>query len=86
MKDKEYKDLADITPEMDEEQQRRAVKRGSIAVILILLALVTVISFIMYFVEINFGRTAGTVTLVILAVVIAAYLYRNEIKEKFKRK
>ena len=85
-KDPKYKELVEITPVMDEDQQYRAAKRGSIAVILILLALVTVISFIMYFVEVNFGRTAGTVTLIVLAAIIAAYLYRKEIAAKFKRK
>lgn len=88
MKDKEnrFEELNETSPVMDEEQKRRTAKRGSIAVILILLALVTVISFIMYFIEINFGKTAGTVALIIMAVLIAVYLYRNEIREKLKRK
>ena len=88
MKDKEpkYKELVETSPVMDDEQKERAAKRGSIAVILILLALVTVITFIMYFVELQFGKTAGTVTLVVLAIIIALYLYRKEIIEKFKRK
>mgnify|MGYP006992142180 CR=1 FL=1 len=84
--DDKYKDIVEITPEMDEKQQRRAVRRGSVAVILILLALVTVVTFITYFVEINFGKTAGTIALVVVAVIIAAYLYRKEIMAKFKRK
>lgn len=81
-----FKDIVDITPEMDEGQQHRAVRRGSIAVILILLVLVTVVTFITYFVEINFGKTAGTIALVVVAVIIAAYLYRKEIMEKLRRK
>ncbi len=83
--DYKFKDIADITPEMDEDQQRRAARRGSIAVIIILLALVTAVTFVMYFVEINFGKTAGTIALIVLAVIIAVYLYRKEIMEKFKR-
>ena len=85
-RDDKYKELVEITPVMDDEQKERAVKRGSIAVILILLALVTVVTFITYFVEINFGKTAGTVALIIVAVVIALYLYRKEIMEKLRRK
>jgi cbb3-type cytochrome oxidase subunit 3 len=45
-----------------------------------------VVTFITYFVEINFGKTAGTIALVVVAVIIAAYLYRKEIMAKFKRK
>lgn len=88
MKNKEpkFKELTEITPEMDEEQQERAAKRGSFAVIIILLVLVTVVSTVMYIVEINFGKTAGTIALIVIAILIAAYLYRKEIKEKFKRK
>ena len=84
--DDKYKDIVEITPEMDDEQQRRAVRRGSVAVILILLALVTVVTFITYFVEVNFGKNAGTIALVVVAAIIAIYLYRKEIMEKFKRK
>jgi hypothetical protein len=50
------------------------------------LALVTIISAIVYFIEIHFGKTAGTAGLIVLALIIAGYLYRNEIKSKFKRK
>ncbi len=66
--------------------KNRDEKRASIAIILILLALVTVVTFITYFVEINFGKTAGTIALIVVAVVIAIYLYRKEIMEKIKRK
>ena len=85
-RDDKYEELVEITPVMDDEQKERAAKRGSIAVILILLALVTVVTFITYFVEINFGKTAGTVALIVVAAVIALYLYRKEIAAKFKRK
>ncbi len=88
MKDKEtkYKEIAEATGAETEEEQRRILKRASIAVILIVLALVVVLSFIVYFVEMHFGKTAGTVVLIVLAIAIAGYLYRNEIKNKFKRK
>ena len=85
-KDPKYKELVENDPCKDDAQNARAAKRGSFAVIAILLILVTVVSTIMYLVEISFGRQAGTVALIVLAVVIAAYLYRNEIREKFKRK
>ena len=85
-KNDKFKEIVEITPAMDDEQKERAVKRGSIAVILILLALVTVVTFITYFVEISFGKTAGTIALVVVAVIIAVYLYRKEIMDKLKRK
>lgn len=90
MKDKkykeEYKDIADMDGSESEQEERRVLKRASIAVILIVLFLVVALSCIVYVVELNFGKTAGTVTLVILALIIAAYLYKDEIKNKFKRK
>ena len=85
-RDDKFEDIVEITPVMDDEQKEKAVKRGSIAVILILLALVTIVTFITYFVEINFGKTAGTVALVVVAAIIALYLYRKEIIAKLKRK
>ena len=85
-KKERFEELNEITPEMDEQQQRRAARRGSIAVILLLLLLVTAVTFITYFVEINFGKTAGTAVLIVVAAVIAIYLYRKEIAAKFKRK
>jgi len=86
MKDKyKYKEIVDVS-ETEDEDGRKAVRRASIAVILIVLVLVTVVSCIMYVVELYFGKTAGTVTLVIIAVIIAAYLYRKEIAAKLKRK
>lgn len=88
MKDKEskYKEIAEVTGAETEEEQRRILRRASVAVIFIVLALVVVLSFVVYFVELHFGKTAGTVALVILAIAIAGYLYRNEIKSKFKRR
>lgn len=85
MKDK-YKEITDTADTEDEQEGRKAVRRASIAVILIVLILVTIVSCIMYVVELYFGKTAGTVSLIIIAILIAGYLYRNEIKAKFKRK
>ena len=85
-KDSKYKEITEMTGAETDEEQRRILRRASIAVILIVLALVVILSVIVYFVELHFGRTAGTVALIILAIIIAGYLYRNEIKNKFKRK
>ena len=84
--DDKYKDIAEDTETVSEEESRKVHRMASVAVILIVLALVTVISTIVYFVEMRFGKAAGTVGMIILAIAIAGYLYRNEIKSKFKRK
>lgn len=87
MKDKDlkYKEIAE-TEGKSEEETRKILRRANIAVIIILLGLVVAVSFVVYFFEMQFGKTAGTVSLIVLALAIAGYLYRNEIKEKFKRK
>lgn len=86
MKDKEYKEIADITGNESEQEERRILRRASIAVILIVLFMVVVLSCIVYVVELHFGKTAGTAALIVIALIIAGYLYRNEIRNKFKRK
>ena len=87
MNDKEkLKEIADTSAAESEQAERKVLRRASIAVILIVLLMVVVISCAVYVVELYFGKTAGTVTLVILAILIAGYLYRDEIRAKFKKK
>lgn len=81
-----YKELTDTSAAGSEQDERKTHRRASVAIILIVLFMVIVLTCAVYVVELYFGKTAGTVTLVILAVIIAGYLYRNEIKAKFKRK
>ena len=42
--------------------------------------------FITYFFEFKFGKTAGTIALIAVALLIAGYLYKNELMEKIMRK
>lgn len=88
MKDKEsdYKEKACKADSDTEQDQTGIHRKASIAVILIVLFMVVVLSFIVYFTEMYFGKTAGTAVLIILAIIIAGYLYKDEIKQKLKRK
>lgn len=88
MKDKElkYEETTENSSSDTELEQRKVHRRASIAVIFIVLFMVAVLSFAVYYTEMFFGKTAGTVVLVVLAIIIAGYLYKDEIKKKLKRK
>lgn len=62
----------------------RNIKGASIIIILILLFVVAVLSAITFVIEVNFGKMAGTIAMIIVAVIIAAYLYRKEIGDFFR--
>lgn len=62
----------------------RNIKGASIIIILILLFVVAVLSAITFVIEINFGKMAGTIAMIVVAVIIAAYLYRKEIGDFFR--
>lgn len=88
MKDNESKYSETIRKPGDdtEQDQIKIHRKASIAVILIVLFMVVVLSFLVYFTEMHFGKTAGTGVLIILAIIIAGYMYKDEIKRKLKRK
>lgn len=69
-----------------EEEKQGAAKKGSAAVFALVALLFLAVMCVTYFFELKFGKTAGTAALVVVALVIAGYLYRNEILEKLKRK
>lgn len=68
------------------DEDERVVRRASIGITLILLFIIAVLSLISFLVELKYGRKAGTIVLVVIAVILAAYLYRKEIGEFFRGK
>lgn len=68
------------------DEDERRVKSASAGIALILLLVVAVISLVSFIVEMKYGRKAGTAVLVIIAALLAAYLYRKEIGNFFRRK
>lgn len=68
------------------DEDERVVRRASIGITLILLFIIAVLSLISFLVELKYGRKAGTIVLVVIAAVLAAYLYRKEIGEFFRGK
>lgn len=63
----------------------KVLKRASLAVFIIILILFAAIIFITEITERFFGKTAGTVVLIIIAAVIAIILYRKEIVAFLKK-
>lgn len=76
----------EINTKESADEKQSAVKRGSFAVFIIVLLLFLGIMVITYIFELKFGKTAGTAAMVVVALLIAVYLYRNEIKEKLSKK
>lgn len=70
----------------EKQEDQRVVKKASLAVFLLVVLLFAGVMFLTYFFELKFGKTAGTIALVIAALLIAGYLYRKELMEKLKRK
>ena len=69
----------------EEEERQGVAKRASLAVFILVVLLFAAVMFITYFFEFKFG-TAGTIALIAVALLIAGYLYKNELMEKIKRK
>lgn len=69
-----------------ENEEQEAAKKGSAAIFALVALLFLAVMCVTYFFELKFGKTAGTVALIVVALVITGYLYRNEIMEKLKRK
>lgn len=68
------------------EEKQEAAKKGGAAIFALVALLFLAVMCVTYFFELKFGKTAGTVALIVVALVIAGYLYRTEILEKLKRK
>ena len=70
----------------NENESKGGVKKASTAVIILVFILFVFIIFFTDAIEVKFGKTAGTLALVIIAAVIAVLLYKKEIVEFFKGK
>lgn len=70
----------------EENHEKTTAKRTSRAVVLLVILLFAAVMFITYFFELKFGKKAGTVALVAVAVIISVFLYRKEIIEKLKKR
>lgn len=69
-----------------EEEKQEAAKKGGAAIFALVALLFLAVICVTYFFELKYGKTAGTIALIVIALMIAGYLYRNEILEKLKRK
>ncbi len=76
---------SDIDSAEMEEAGKKARKLGAIQFGLVIMLFVAVIC-VTEFVSMYAGKMAGNVCMVILAIIIAAWLYKDEIKAKFQRK
>lgn len=78
--------LPDGYGQEEKQEDQRVVKKASRAVFLLVALLFAGVMFLTYFFELKFGKTVGTIVLIIAAFLIAGYLYRKELMEKLKRK
>lgn len=85
MQDENRKTDLENTNEQEPENKGVA-KKVSVAVIVVLLAMVAVLMFFADFMEQKFGKVTGTIALCVVAAAIAVFLYKDEIKKFFKRK
>ena len=69
-----------------EEENKKTVKRASRAIFLLVVLLFAAVMGVTYFIEVKFGKTAGTIALAVLALIIALSLYGKEIRAKLKKK
>ena len=75
----EYRDTAESADASDEEK-RRAAGRMSKGIFLLVLLMFAAVIFITDAVSAVAGDTAGTIAMALIAALIAAYLYRKELK------
>lgn len=85
-KEEKYKALSRELGIEDKGEQKKILRRANIAILIILFALIIAVSVLVYFFELKFGKSAGTLALIVLAIVIAGYLYKDELIAKLKRK
>lgn len=72
--------------DLEQEEKQGIAKRAGRAIVLLVVLLFAAVMFITYFVELKFGKTAGTISLLVITLAVAFGLYRKEIAEKLKRK
>ena len=68
-----------------QDNDSRVYKRASLAIFVSVILLFAAVMFVTEMVDRFFGRTVGTIALVIIAAAIATILYRKEIAAFFKK-
>lgn len=68
-----------------QDNDSRVYKRASLAIFVSVILLFAAVMFATEMVDRFFGKTAGTIALVIIAAAIAIILYRKEIAAFFKK-
>ena len=70
----------------DKQADEKLVRRASLMVFVLVIVMFAAIVGISYVVEHFYGKTAGTVSLAIMAAIIACIMYRKEIRNLFRKK
>ena len=68
------------------KDDEKIMKRASLVIFLLVAVMFAAIVAISYAVEHFYGKTAGTISLVIMAAIIAVIMYRKEIRNLFRKK
>ena len=68
------------------KDDEKIMKRASLVIFLLVAVMFAAIVAISYAVEYFYGKTAGTISLVIMAAIIAVIMYRKEIRNLFRKK
>lgn len=68
-----------------QDNDSRVYKRASLAIFVSVILLFAAVMFVTEMVDRFFGKTVGTIALVIIAAAIAIILYRKEIADFFKK-
>lgn len=87
-KNKKLKDTVrgKINNENEDIMSEAEIKKLALIQFLILAVLFFVVILIMAIVSALFGKTAGTVALILIAGLISVYLFKGEIKERLQKK
>lgn len=85
LKDKVAEDKSVMTEEERREEEKHLRKLGRVQFYLVI-GLFIVVIVIMELISRAFGKTYGTIALCVMAAIIAAWLYQEEIRNFFKRK
>ncbi|MDD2218239.1 MAG: hypothetical protein PHW03_01745 [Eubacteriales bacterium] len=75
-----------VNKENGDRMSEAEIKKLALIQFLILAFLFFAVILIMAIVSIFFGKTAGTVALILIAGLISVYLFKGEIKERLQKK
>ncbi|MEG2756586.1 MAG: hypothetical protein RR963_00115 [Anaerovoracaceae bacterium] len=74
------------TTEKEQEMKQGVAKKASLAIFILVVLLFLGIISVTDIISVKWGIAAGTIGLVIIAAILAIYLYKNELIEKLKKK